>query len=90
MIIKGLLSLIIGLLRILFGWVSFPAMPEAVTTVFETLIEYIGAGMGFVWLIVPKELVLVLLPIVLVLSNFDKLYGVIMWILRKIPFLGIE
>lgn len=90
MIIKGLFSLIIGLLNILFGWVSFPPMPEAVDTAFQTLLQYIGEGIGFVWLIVPRELVLTVLPVVLVLSNFDKLYGVIMWILRKIPFLGIE
>lgn len=42
------------------------------------------------WLIVPRELVLVVVPVILVLSNFDKLYTVIMWILRKIPFLGIK
>lgn len=90
MIIKGLFSLIIGLLDTLFGWVSFPAMPAAVDTAFQTLLQYIGAGIGFVWLIVPRELVLVVLPVVLALSNFDKLYSVIMWILRKIPFLGIE
>lgn len=90
MIIKGLFSLIIGLLRIVFGWVSLPAMPAAVDSAFQTLLTYMGQGMGFVWLIVPQELVLVVLPVVLVLSNFDKLYSVIMWILRKIPFLGIK
>lgn len=90
MIIKGLFSLIIGLLNILFSWVSFPPMPASVDTAFQTLLQYIGEGIGFVWLIVPREMVLAVLPVVLVLSNFDKLYGVIMWILRKIPFLGIK
>lgn len=90
MIIKGLFSLIIGLLEVVFGWVSFPQMPEAVDNAFQSLLGYMEAGIGFVWLIVPRDLVLVVLPVVLVLSNFDKLYSVIMWILRKIPFLGIQ
>lgn len=90
MIIKGLFSLIIGLLRIVFGWVSLPAMPAAVDEAFQMLLDYMAQGIGFVWLIVPRELVLVVLPVILVLSNFDKLYSVIMWILRKIPFLGIQ
>ncbi|MDO4261338.1 MAG: hypothetical protein Q4C82_04610 [Eubacteriales bacterium] len=90
MIIKGLFSLIIALLNIVFGWVSLPAMPEAVDTAFQTLLSYIEAGIGFVWLIVPREMVLVVVPVILVLSNFDKLYSVVMWVLRKIPFLGIE
>lgn len=90
MIIKGLFSLIISLLRIVFGWVSLPAMPAAVDDAFNMLLSYMEQGIGFVWLIVPRELVLVVLPVVLVLSNFDKLYSVVMWILRKIPFLGIK
>ncbi len=90
MIIKGLFSLIISLLNIVFGWVNFPDMPSAVDEAFTTLLSYMSAGMGFVWLIVPRDLVLVVVPVVLVLSNFDKLYSVVMWVLKKIPFLGIE
>lgn len=90
MLIKALLSLVLTLLQFLFSWVSFPPVPAQVDAVFQTLIQYIGQGIGFVWLIVPRDLVLVLLPIVLILDNFDKLYTIVMWILRKIPFLGIE
>lgn len=90
MIIKGLFSLIISLLNIVFGWVNLPAMPQAVDDAFNLLLSYMGAGIGFVWLIVPREMVLVVVPVILVLSNFDKLYTVVMWVLRKIPFLGIE
>lgn len=90
MIIKGLFSLIISLLNIVFGWVSFPAMPLKVDDFFNTLIIYMNGAIGFVWLIVPRDLVLAILPIILVLSNFDKLYSVVMWVLKKIPFLGIQ
>lgn len=90
MIIKGLFSLIISLLNIVFGWVNLPVMPSAVDDAFNLLLQYMGNMMGFVWLIVPREMVLVVIPVILVLSNFDKLYTVVMWVLRKIPFLGIE
>lgn len=90
MIIKLLFELILGLLEIVFGWVSFPAMPEAITSALDTLLEAMGSAIGFVWLVVPRELVIVAIPIILVVENFDKLYSVIMWVLRKIPFLGLE
>lgn len=90
MIIKGLFSLIIALLNIVFGWVSLPPMPEAVNTGFNLLLYHIGNAMGIVWTIVPRDVVVVVLPVVLVLSNFDKLYTIVMWVLRKIPFLGIQ
>lgn len=90
MIIKLLFELVIGLLELVFGWVSFPQMPEAVTAALDTLLNAMAAAMGFVWLIVPRELVLVALPVILVVENFDKLYSVIIWILKKIPFLGMQ
>lgn len=90
MIVKLLFELIINLLNIVFGWVSFPQMPEAVTTALDTLLQAMASAMGFVWLIVPRELVLVVLPVVLVVENFDKLYSVVMWVLKKIPFLGMQ
>ena len=90
MIVKLLFELIINLLNIVFGWVSVPQMPEAVTTALDTLLQAMASAMGFVWLIVPRELVLVVLPVVLVVENFDKLYSVVMWVLKKIPFLGMQ
>lgn len=90
MIIKLLFELIINLLELVFGWVHFPQMPVAVTNALDTLLQAMGSAMGFVWLIVPRELVLVVLPVILVVENFDKLYSVIMWILKKIPFLGMK
>lgn len=90
MIIKSLFSLIISLLDIVFGWVNFPPMPSVIDEAFTTLLSYMEMGIGFVWLIVPREMVLAVVPVILVLSNFDKLYTVVMWVLRKIPFLGIK
>ena len=90
MILKGLFSLVITLLNIVFGWVNLPAMPSAVDDAFNLLISYMQSGIGFVWLIVPRDLVLVVVPVILLLSNFDKLYTVVMWVFRKIPFLGIQ
>lgn len=90
MIIKLLFELIIGLLKIVFGWVSFPAMPEAIASALDALLVAISSAMGFVWLIVPRELVIVGLPVILIVENFDKLYSIVMWILKKIPFLGMQ
>lgn len=90
MIIKLLFELIIGLLEIVFGWVSFPPMPEAVTSAFDVVLNAMSSAMGFVWLVVPRDLVLVVIPVILVVENFDKLYSIVMWILKKIPFLGMK
>ena len=90
MIISGLLSIVKVLINLLFGWVSLPQVPEAVTSVVDTLFTYMQQGVGILWLFVPQTLVRVLLPLVIVVHNFDHLYKLGMWILRKIPMVGID
>lgn len=90
MIIKGLFLFIILFLNIVFGWVNFLDMPSVVDEVFIIFLFYMFVGMGFVWFIVLCDFVLVVVSVVLVFSNFDKLYSVVMWVLKKILFLGIE
>lgn len=90
MIIMGLLNIVKVLLNVLFGWVQLPAMPDAVTSIVDTLFYYMEAGIGIVWLFVSQPLVQLLLPLVIVIHNFDHLYKLGMWILRKIPMVGID
>lgn len=90
MIIKLLFQVLIDLLESLFFFVELPPMPEQVTNALDMLLEYMAAAMSLVWLVVPRDLVIVVLPIILILDNFDKVYTVVMWILRKIPFLGMQ
>ena len=90
MIVKLLFELIIMLLEILFGWVSFPPMPNAVVHSLNEMLGYMEQAMALVWLVVPRGIVLVCLPIILVIDNFDKIYSVIMWLIKKIPMLGMS
>lgn len=90
MILELLCNLVLGLLEFIFGWVSFPALPASIDSAINTVLYYIEMGMGVVWLIVPRGLVLAGLPIILVVENFDRLYSITMWIIKKIPFLGMK
>ena len=89
MILNLLVELVLILLDLAFGWVSFPPMPDAVTSACGILLSSIESAMGFLWLVLPRELVLVILPIILLVTTFDKLYSIVMWIIRKLPALGM-
>ena len=90
MLIKLLFELVLSILNFMFGWVNFPDMPPAIVNSLDIVIQAISMGIGFVWLIVPRELVLVAIPIIIVVENFDMMYSMVMWILKKIPFLGMK
>lgn len=68
-----------------------PPMPDKVVEMldwfFTTIFEHGWNGACF---FLPMDYVLVLLPLVLVVTRFEDVYHLVMWVLRKIPVLGIE
>ena len=89
MIIKGILDIIFGLLKVLFGWIDIPDMPETITNVIDQVIVYIVDGLPVIWVFFDKQVVTVALVLVLALVNFDKIYYFIMWLLKKLP-IGVK
>lgn len=90
MIIKGLFELVFGLLKIVFAPISLPQLPQGIQTVFDELLQVLTGAVGLLSIFIDFNVVKWLIPIVLVVANFDKVWNLIMFILRKIPFLGIE
>lgn len=90
MIIESILNLFSSALKLIFGWINLPDVPPEIADVINQLFGYMRSGIGLVFLFVPMPLVRILLPLVVVVVNFDKVYKLVMFVLRKIPFLGIE
>lgn len=90
MILESVFNLFSSALKLIFGWVQLPGLPAEVQTVIDQLFQYLQSGMCFVFLFFNISLVKIMLPFVLVVVNFDKVYRLVMFVLRKIPFLGIE
>ena len=90
MIIQGLLNVVKFLINIIFGWIHLPAVPDQIVSIVDRILLYVKSGLGLLWLFVPFELVKAMIPLVIAVVNFDKLYSFAVWVLKKIPMLGIE
>ena len=90
MIIKGLFELVFALLQIVFAPINLPGLPEGIQSVLDELQSVLVGALGLFSVFVDLNVVKWLIPIVLVIVNLDKVWRLIMFILRKIPFLGIE
>lgn len=68
-----------------------PDMPE---TVIQTLDGFFSMIFTYGWngacFFLPMDYVKILIPLVLLVVNFEHVYHLIMWVLRKIPVVGIE
>lgn len=90
MIIKGLLELIFGLLSVVFAPINLPPLPDVIQTVLNDFTAILTGAVGLFAIFVDMNVVRVLIPVVIVIVNFQRVYDLIVYILKKIPFIGVE
>ena len=90
MLVESLLDLIYNLLDTLFTPINLPSLPASLSTIIDTLCSYISDGLALVANWTHLQYLLALFGIVAAVDVGILLYKLIMWILKKIPMLGIE
>lgn len=90
MILEAVFNLVSGLVKIVFGWINLPDLPGSITSVIDELFALISGSVGIIGIFVDLNMVKILLPVFLIVINFDEVWKFTMFILRKIPFLGID
>ena len=90
MIIKAILDLILGLLKLVFGLLpSIPDFPDTIMTSLDNVFTTIFNNLDLLGLFVNIDTIKVLVPLVIIVVNFEHIYHFTMWIIKKIP-LSIE
>lgn len=89
MIIETLLDVIYNIMSKMLI-LEIPQIPQQVHTYIDTAFEYIVAGAGLVANYVPLDYLMILFTVLLAIDAGILVYHLVMWVLRKIPMLGIE
>lgn len=90
MIIEALLNLVGGLVKVIFGWIDLPDLPASVTFVIDEMFKLLTGSVGLLSVFIDMSMVKLLLPVLLIVINFDEVWKFTMFIVRKIPFLNIR
>lgn len=90
MIIEALLNVLYNVFSALTSAISIPALPDDVSTYFSTALSYLKTGIQILSAFTPLSYLLTLFGIVVALEVGLKLYHFVMWVLKKIPMLGIS
>ena len=89
MIIESVVNLLVGLVKTLFGWISLPAFPSQLAAAITAVEDLVFQNLSMLGLFVRVSTLKVAIPIFVVIINFDRLYRLTMWVLRKLP-IGID
>lgn len=90
MIIQALLDLIYSFFALLTAPIDIPDLPASVHSVLTTATEYIVMGAGILARFCNYQYLMVLFGLVLAVDIGINLYKFVMWIIKKIPFLGMQ
>ena len=90
MILEALLNIIKVLLQVVFGWINLPQFPEGLTGSIDTFLDLIFDNITLLGFFIRPQTLTIAIPILIILLNFEYVYKLTMWILKKIPFLNMK
>lgn len=90
MMIEAILNLFKTLLYACFSWINLPDFPSELVNTIDTFLDLIFNNLTLLGFFVRPITLQIAIPILIILLNFEYLYKLTMWILRKIPMLGIK
>lgn len=90
MIIKGIFELVYTLLSVVLAPFSLPALPTGLQTIFEQLVGYLTGAVGLLCVFVRPSTLQLMIPAVILVINADHIWNGILWVLKKLPFIGLE
>ncbi len=90
MIIEGVFNDIYSIFELLFGWITLPDFPESFKNSVNTYLGYIFNNLQLIYLFIRPVTLKTAVPILVAILNFDKLYKLVMYVVKKIPFVNIK
>lgn len=90
MIIKGIFELVYTLLSVVLAPFSLPALPDGIQSIFDEIVGYLTGAVGLLCVFVRPTTLQLLIPAVIIVINAEHIWNGILWILKKLPFVGIE
>lgn len=90
MIIENICNSFLELILNLVEAMNIPDLPESITNALDTLIDVFEYAIPIIGFFLPWNIVGPFIPIILIVTVSLPAYHITMWILRKIPGLGIK
>lgn len=86
MIIELIITAITAVLKLVFGILpNIPQLPNSVLTSLQNVFQVIFDNVGLLGLFVRISTIKLLVPLVIIVVNFEHIYHFVLWIIKKLP-----
>lgn len=91
MIIETLLNAMYYLVTGVLGFLpNVPSFPDSFNSSINTVLDTIFNNLDLLGCFVRPFTLQTIIPLAIILLQFDKIFGFIMWLVRKLPFFSIN
>lgn len=90
MIVESVCNILIAMIKSAFSWINLPTLPNILSRTLDFIISVFTDSMRIVFVFFSRGYLVVMIPIVIAIINLEHVFSFTMFILRKIPFLGIK
>ena len=90
MIIEALMNVIYMLFELLTSPISIPSLPVGVQDVITGALDFISVGVAFLANYCDIGYLVTLFGVILAVDAGMLIYKFVMWVLKKIPMIGIQ
>lgn len=90
MIVETILNALKALITTIFG--ILPNIPklESMTGTIDYVLDFLFSNLQLLGVFINIDTIKIVVPILIVIWNFERIYELTLWILKKIPMIGVE
>lgn len=86
MILEWLVGSFFGIIKTLFSIIpDLPSLPDFVGSSIYGLFDLIFDNLQLLGFFISIDMIKVLVPLIILIENFDHIYHFIIWLIKKIP-----
>lgn len=89
-IINNLLNFLYFLMDFLFGWINIPQMPQNLINSINNFIDLVFENLGLLSFFIRPATLKILIPLTIFIISFKYIYKIVIWLIGKIPFIGLD
>lgn len=91
MIIENIVNMFILVIQAMLSLIpNLPDVPTSIVNGMNSFIDIIFDNVGILGLFIPISTLKIVIPLIILIINFDKIYRLVIWVLKKIPVVGIH
>lgn len=85
-----LMEWLYNIIQFVFSWINIPSFPAELTASIDNFLDLIFDNLSLLGFFIRPTTLKVVIPVLLIVINFELIYKLIMWIVRKLPFISVQ